>query len=67
MLKIRIDEDCCVGSGQCARNAPEVFGQDDVDGYVILLDPEPPESLHEAAREAAVLCPTEAIEIIEEP
>ena len=64
-FKVHIDEDLCIGAGQCVLVAPQIFDQDDR-GLVILLDATPPPALHEAARKAAKLCPAKAI-TIEEP
>ena len=64
-FKVRVDEDLCIGAGQCVLVAPQIFDQDDR-GLVILLDASPPPALHEAARKAARLCPAKAITIEEE-
>ncbi len=64
-FKVAVDEDLCIGAGQCVLVAPQIFDQDDR-GLVILLDATPPPALHEAARKAAKLCPARAI-TIEEP
>ena len=64
-FKVLVDEDLCIGAGQCVLVAPQIFDQDDR-GLVILLDATPPPALHEAARKAAKLCPARAI-TIEEP
>ena len=64
VFKVHVDEDLCVGAGQCVLVAPEIFDQDDK-GLVILLDATPAPALHEAARRAAKLCPARAI-VIEE-
>ena len=61
-FKVHVDEDLCIGAGQCVLVAPQIFDQDDR-GLVILLDPTPPPPLHEAARKAAKLCPARAITI----
>jgi ferredoxin len=42
---------------------PDVFDQNEDDGTVLLLDPQPPERLHTAVREAAQVCPTGAIAV----
>jgi ferredoxin len=60
-LKVTVDRDRCVGSGQCALNLPEVFDQGDADGIVILLTDRPDESLSERVLEAEQLCPAMAI------
>lgn len=61
---VHVDEDLCIGAGQCVLVAPQIFDQDDR-GLVILLDASPPPALHEAARKAAKLCPARAIAIEE--
>ena len=63
-FKVAVDEDLCIGAGQCVLVAPQIFDQDDR-GLVILLDATPPPALHEAARKAAKLCPARAITIEE--
>lgn len=60
-VRVSVDQDRCCGSGQCVLLAPDVFGQREEDGIVMLLDPEPPESLHGIVREAEAVCPTAAI------
>lgn len=60
-MKVEIYEDKCVGAGQCAALAPEVFDQSDDDGGVILLDEKPPQDQHDNTRRAAAACPALAI------
>ena len=60
-MKVEIYEDKCVGAGQCAALAPEVFDQRDDDGVVIVLDDNPPQDLHDNTRRAAAACPALAI------
>jgi ferredoxin len=59
-MKVQVDQDKCVGAGNCLIQAPEVFDQRD-DGIVVLLQPEPPDELHDAVRDAIVTCPALAI------
>ncbi len=40
-MKVTVDQDKCVSSGQCVLNASDVFDQRDDDGVVVLLDDEP--------------------------
>jgi ferredoxin len=59
-LKIEINRDACMGSGNCGFWAPGVFDLDD-DGIAVVLDAE-------AAREEQIVlagqgCPTQAISI----
>lgn len=65
-MKIVADRQRCTSAGNCARVAPELFDQGEEDGLVIVLEPEPPPSLVEAAREAESLCPARAIALSEE-
>ncbi len=62
-MKIRVDEDICVGDETCVSICPEVFEMHD-DVAVTIVEEVPPE-FEEACREAAESCPVEAI-IIEE-
>ncbi|MCS7484426.1 ferredoxin [Umezawaea endophytica] len=64
-MRVSIDEDGCVGAGQCVLAAPDVFDQRDEDGIVVLLDEAPAPHLHDATREAAVLCPALVIHLAE--
>jgi ferredoxin len=63
-MRITADTTVCVGAGQCAMVADELFDQDD-DGIVMLLEPEPDASQEAAARRAVSLCPARAISITE--
>lgn len=64
-MKVRTNEDRCVGAGQCALLAPEIFDQRDDDGVVVLLAEEPAEEHRDSVREATFACPSQAIEVIE--
>ena len=61
MLRVRVNQDLCVGAGMCVLSTAEVFDQRDEDGVVTLLQDMPPERLHEAVRGAARKCPSLAI------
>ncbi|WP_298182262.1 ferredoxin [Saccharomonospora sp.] len=63
-MKITIDQDKCVASGQCVVAAEQVFDQDD-DGIVILLDAEPSSDQAADVRHAASVCPALAIHVEE--
>ncbi|MEU7554327.1 ferredoxin [Streptomyces sp. NPDC044571] len=60
--RIDIDTTVCIGAGQCALTAPDVFTQDD-DGYSQVIpgreDGHGSPLLHEAAR----ACPVSAITV----
>ncbi|HWH33904.1 MAG TPA: ferredoxin [Acidimicrobiales bacterium] len=61
-MRVVVDYDRCISSGSCTRAAPEVFELRD-DGFLYVLQDEPPEELRPAVTEAADLCPTAAITI----
>jgi ferredoxin len=64
-VKVTVDQDKCVSSGQCVLNASEVFDQRDDDGVVVLLVESPPHGQGDNARKAAAACPALAIDIEE--
>lgn len=53
----------CCGAGNCVLTVPGVFDQDDAQGLVVLLVPEPPAALYDAVHDAVYRCPSGAIEI----
>ena len=63
-MRIDIDKDVCIGAGQCALTAPDVFTQDD-DGYSALLPGLEDGSGSPLVREAARACPVSAITVSE--
>jgi ferredoxin len=64
-MKVIIDQDKCVASGQCVMAAAEVFDQRDEDGIVVLLNDNPPAEQADDVRQAAAVCPALAITIEE--
>ncbi|OBB21973.1 ferredoxin [Mycolicibacterium peregrinum] len=62
-MKVTVDQDKCVSSGQCVLNAGAVFDQRDEDGVVVLLEPVPSPEQIDNVRRAAAACPALAIEI----
>lgn len=64
-MRVTVDQDKCVSSGQCVLNASDVFDQRDDDGVVELLVENPNPEQAEGARKAAAACPALAIEIEE--
>ncbi|MBV6701692.1 ferredoxin [Kitasatospora aureofaciens] len=65
-MKVIVDQHKCVASGQCVLTAPEVFDQREEDGIVVLLTETPPEHLMDDVRQAATLCPAQAIWLAEQ-
>jgi ferredoxin len=62
-MKVRVDQDACVGDETCVAICPEIF---EMDGEVATTKMEDvPKDAQDSCREAADACPVEAI-IIEE-
>ena len=61
-MRVVVDFDLCQGHGVCEGEAPQVFELDD-DGYLTILQEEPPDSFRDAVERAAKYCPTMAITI----
>jgi ferredoxin len=64
-MRIHVEHDKCVGAGACAMAAPDVFGQAEEDGTVIVLQPDPGQDKADAVRDAAFLCPAQVITLEE--
>jgi ferredoxin len=64
-MKVFIDQDKCVASGQCVLAAADVFDQRDEDGIVVLLSENPPADRADDVRQAVAVCPAQAIWIEE--
>lgn len=63
-MKVTVNSTTCIASGNCSLIAPQVFANRDEDnGFVGLLDENPPESEWAAVREAGALCPSATISI----
>lgn len=62
-MRVNADRERCCSSGMCALTAPDVFDQSEEDGRVWVLEPEPPEELWAAVREAVQLCPSHALSL----
>jgi ferredoxin len=62
-MKVIVDQEKCVASGQCVLSAPDVFDQRESDGIVILLTENPDTASDAMVREAAAICPALAIQI----
>jgi ferredoxin len=64
-MKVTVDQEKCVASGQCVIVAEDVFDQRDEDGVVVLRTERPPVELAADVRQAESLCPALAIAIEE--
>jgi ferredoxin len=64
-VKVIVDFDECASNAVCMGILPEVFEVRD-DGYLYILNENPPESLRGKLREAVNACPTGAISIAED-
>jgi ferredoxin len=62
-IRVEVDRDLCIGSGDCVDSAPDVFQLDD-EGKAVVVDPDgaPVDDVVEAARN----CPVTAILVIGE-
>ena len=61
-MRVVVDYDVCASTGSCMQVCPEVF-EVRSDGYLYILQEEPPESLRDKVHQAAELCPTAAITV----
>ena len=61
-MKVTVDFDVCASTGSCMQICPEVFELRS-DGYLYILQEEPPESLSTQVEQAADMCPTGAITV----
>lgn len=61
-VKVSVNFDLCESNGLCCALAPEVFELRD-DGYLYVLDENPPESMRGELEEAVLSCPKLAISI----
>jgi ferredoxin len=59
-MRVSVDLELCDRQAVCTGLAPSVFDIGE-EGAVLVLQPEPPESLREACEDAAAACPMRAI------
>jgi ferredoxin len=64
VMQVVVDEQKCIGAGNCVRTAPDVFDQGE-EGFVELLDDNPPSELEGDVLLARRLCPSRAITVNE--
>lgn len=62
-MKVIANEALCQGHARCEDLCPEVFGTDAVEGKVVIVQPEFPESLEAKVRLAVRNCPEGALRI----
>ena len=62
-MKVTVDKDKCIGSGQCVLASPDVFDQQEDDGIVVLLNSNPPADRAADVKQAAAVCPALAITV----
>ena len=62
-MRVIADVSRCVGAGQCVLTVPALFDQDPETGIVVVLDDDPSGDLVPAARDAVLLCPSQALSI----
>lgn len=62
-IRVEVDRDLCIGSGDCVATQPEVFDLDD-EGKAVVLDPDAAST--DDVVEAARNCPVTAIFVIGE-
>lgn len=63
-MKVKVDEELCMGCGVCPSICPEVFEMGD-DGKAKVLTDEVPAGAEDACREAVDSCPEVAIKIVD--
>jgi len=64
-VKVVVDFDRCASNAVCMSILPEIFEVRD-DGFLYVLDENPPESMRDRLEESVRSCPTQAISIAEE-
>jgi ferredoxin len=64
-VKVVVDYDRCASNAVCMSILPEIFEVRD-DGYLYVLDENPPDAMREKLEEAVRSCPTQAISIADE-
>ncbi|AOR30412.1 ferredoxin [Streptomyces fodineus] len=64
-MRITIDRDRCIGSGQCVMTAPGVFTQDD-DAVVALVPGHEDGAADPRVHDVPLVCPVQAVAIFED-
>lgn len=63
-MKVSANLDLCQGHARCEDLCPEVFRTDEVEGKVVIVNPEFPPALEAKVRIAVRNCPEGALRII---
>ncbi|GAA1545649.1 MULTISPECIES: ferredoxin [Brevibacterium] len=63
-MRIELDQDMCIGAGNCVLTAPDLFDQRDEDGVAFVLEENPSPEQEGSAKEAEALCPASAIRVL---
>ncbi|MGI5460887.1 ferredoxin [Streptomyces sp. CA-249302] len=63
-VRVTADREACIGGGMCVHAAPAVFDQDEYDGRVVLLVPEPTPEHAVHVRRAVTMCPVRALGLV---
>jgi ferredoxin len=61
-VRVTVDYDVCASTGTCMQVCPEVF-EVRSDGFLYVLQEEPPPELSAKVHDAEELCPTGAITV----
>lgn len=61
-MRVVVDFEKCIASGDCVAASPEVFAQND-DGIVVLLNDAPREDLLSSVEQAIDGCPVGCIDL----
>jgi ferredoxin len=64
-VRVEVEQEKCIASGQCVLMAESVFDQDEEDGRVVLKTEDVPPGDEAATRNAAQICPARAIRTID--
>jgi ferredoxin len=61
-MRLVVDRNRCIGSGQCVLTEPDVFDQDEEDGRVVILPAVPGDPrATPGVRQAVLFCPSGAL------
>jgi len=65
-MKVAADLELCQGHQMCQFEAPSVFGLNDAEDKVVVLDDEPSEDLRGEVTAAIKYCPAMALSLVED-